>query len=1229
MPDLNIRALKDKAMDVDPDIRFMALEDFRKGLETDSGNQNSGQLESFFPTLLKLLDDQNPDVQNQAVKSFEPMVRYLSNDGLLSLIKSLFALVPLAGSNNTTSTNKSFTISIPNMALRSLFAQSNSRDNSDFVSDKLSTSNYRFNVLVARTIMDYLIPQITSREVTIDTVELLIDLVTEIGYVLNENEVLKLSLYLVQVAFKETGIIGKNSIVALEKIFALTKEVTTVEAVLQEVKRVEQATSTSDRLFHSFQLYSVCLKRGIKPSTNTINEIYDAIVATLNVQNVEITEDDDDIEEDVDFDAVLQENLLKDEAFTTLINLVSQGYLPVELGEQVFELIKIFLRYDPLNSDSYDDFDNEDDDDIEFSDDELDGAADEENDCSWKLRAKASILVPPFLKEFPSSLGLFSETILPILPIEDSNDQVISEAVRAAVSIINSTSENDLKNIQAIIPIIISRLETIREEQFPVFLKLIESFNRFQYVELAEATFACFNKRNITTSGSLDYLQFYSSVLESYDTLPTMVIEYIADDFITNLSDKSFNMISETVKSLTLLFNHANANKISEYYSSKIVDGLILKIQNNKLYTSDLVRLCITALGEILCHGLSQENEKIFEVFKISISNESTSKVTVDVLNEILSSEAVISKEYALFIMEKSSTLIISSNEATSKASLILLNNIIQRIPPSELKGDIELQNLIELLRVSTKEVYKYVFQACNYLSVHIFSSEIYRMRLLQTIIQLVNEGNIEVGDESFFEFVKTSCNFDKGLFSYLQSNLDSSSETSARILAICALGNNLDQEIKARIDLFQKFAKSDFNNKQFIPVLRFLGYIGKERDIRPVSINVLLDLLKNEKLTNEVVISSASSTLGLIASRDISSSLKSFANNYKSNDSNIRGYLMDALKIVVDNCSAQESEKVCDFIWKLIFNFSIQFDKCSISELRKSGEVLGKIITLSSSKRGLLLEYCKKQPALREVYLILVIIKSLLSSTEISEGYDEFLSSLIKSSISWIDIINIDIRQIVVGNLLTGLHNKPLSVLPNLNDSLLPKIFQQLKAEDAFKKVITMGPYKYVMDQGLEIRKLSYEFIYTLISLESSTLEQYNVSIETIFNNIINVGLSDDQADITVLSCINLIHLISNHDSDAMVVIINNKDGLFNTMIKNLNLQLGKKLSAKASAQDNESYQERIKSIVKLSKKFNQIIEKVYSTNPEIIGLIKAWRVYCQDLRTQFQIYYNSTESE
>ena len=113
-----------------------------------------------------------------------------------------------------------------------------------------------------------------------------------------------------------------------------------------------------------------------------------------------------------------------------------------------------------------------------------------------------------------------------------------------------------------------------------------------------------------------------------------------------------------------------------------------------------------------------------------------------------------------------------------------------------------------------------------------------------------------------------------------------------------------------------------------------------------------------------------------------------------------------------------------------------------------------------------------------------------MLNNLQATKVNNTLLDSLIKSSIEWLNIVNIDIRQIVVGNLLTGLHSKPDTILPILDLIILPKIFDQLQAEDSFKKIITMGPYKYVLDEGLEIRKLCYEFIYSVISLENAVIK-------------------------------------------------------------------------------------------------------------------------------------------
>ncbi|EMG49047.1 hypothetical protein G210_0275 [Candida maltosa Xu316] len=1059
MPDINFNVLRNKAMDVDPDIRFMALEDLRKFLQDEAITSTrptlSSSLENIFPTLLNMLNDQNPDVQSQAVKSFEPMVRYLSHEALLKLIKKLFVLSQQEESKGNISSLKNFTVSIPNMALRSLFAQSNSRDKSEFVSDKLSSSNYRFDPRLARSIMDYLIPQIVNNTVTIDSIELLIDLIAEIGYVLSQEELFHLSQFLIKVTLSESGLIGKKSMVALEKVIALVRTDIVINKLLSQV----DSSVDSSKMYIIFQLYSVILKCGIQP--NSVESIYNIIKTTLSI-------DESDLE-DLDFDVLVQENLLKDEAFTTLIDLVGQGYLPVDKKNEVIQISKSFLKFNPLAQD--DDEEDEDEEEIVFSDEE-DNEDDSENDGSWKLRAKASILVRTILKSFPDTLETLSCEALPILPFLDINDQVVNEAIKSAIIIVNSTSARDAVYINDLIEFITNRFGDAKEVQIPLFLRLIESLNRFNNSNLVGAAFRTFKERNLVTSGSFDYLQFYSSVLKFHYDLPTSIIEWIANDYIKNLEDKSFNMIIDTIKGLNLLFQQIDSSSLN-----KIVDQLIFKVENSKKYPSDLVRQSILALGEAYNNA---DKEKILNVIKTSIGIEGTNKASIDVLNQIYSSD--IPAEYSQFILGKLSGSIMSSNEATSVASLSLVKKIVT-VNPNTGFDDIA-RNLIQLLNVTNKTNYDCIFAILNILAEFIFQQES-KVVLLQTIVKLVNENKIDVGDESFFEFLTKSCQIESGLYDYFASSLKLESQISAKILAICAIQNQLEDKIIERRKEFQNYYANDINNKRFAFDILFLGYVGSQIEIQELDIQTLIGLLQNEKFTNDSNIQAVSTALGLIARKHVGSAIPIILNTYEtSNNTVIRSSLVDALSLATEACD-EENKRI---IWNKVFNYPISFDHEIISELRKSGELLGKVVQID--------ELVTSTDNLKTIYLILVVTKSLLNNLQSSSVNNSLLETLIKASIEWLDIASIEIRQIVVGNLLTGLHSKP---------------------------------------EGLEIRKLCYEFIYSVISLDDATIVKNKINLEDIAAKVVEFGLTDAEIDITVLACINLINYVDLHKQSAV----------------------------------------------------------------------------------------------
>ncbi|KAI3402848.2 TIP120 [Candida oxycetoniae] len=1220
MPDINFNLLVDRAKDVDPDIRFMALEDLRKFLSDETAVSTRSSLNyhltNLFPTLLNMLDDSNPDVQNQAIRSFEPMVRYLNNNSILQLVKSLFTLVQASNTKNLLSSSsssskenrnfRSFTISIPNMALLSLFAQSNSRDKSDFVTDKLSKSNYKFDRELARSIMDYILPLILENETTFDNIELLINLITEIGYILNSKEAVKLARFFIFVSFTEQGIIGKKAIVGVERVVALINKEASISALVNDIlSQGKNESRLANRKFVLYQLFSVILRRGIKPSQ--IADIYKIISA-------EIKADIEKDGEDFDFDVLEKQNAIKEEAFISLIDLVCGNFLPSEYKSEVFDIMKTFLKFDPLNCGESSDSDEDDDEDIVFSDDEIETAGEADNDGSWKLRAKATILTRCLLKAFPDTLELISSQILPILPFKDSNDQVVSEAVKTCIAIVQATSPRDAQNIQLLEKIVTDILQDAKEEQLPLFLRLIESLNRFDNASLIASTFAVLQHRQINSANSLDYLQFYTSVLKFHDNLSTKVVNHIASDIASNIDDKSLNMVSESLRCLAVLFKHKESNKISNI--DQIVKSLVSKVENSKQYPCDLIRLAIVALGEVLFNNLSRSDGDIFNVFKSSIAYEGTNKATMDVLTEVYATRKL-PEDYSVYILEKLEPYILSSNDSTSVSALVLTNEIALQIPPR--KYDKIMTSLLSLLQVTNPTNYKYIFQIFEYWYEFLFQDETSASILLETIVKLVNEDKISVNEVSFFSLVRSACQLDETIYDHLYQSLNTDLPISAKILAVCANESKKQDLVNTKLSEFAQYSNSNINEPRLALVILFLTFA--DIDTPELNVNTLIELLRKKKFTNQANQQAVSTALGLLAKKRTDTTISPILSAYSNEESTqTRGCLIEALKVAVDACDSKQKLQ----IWKAIFGLQIEFTQDLIPELRKSGELLG-AIALSINAREIE-RIVEGQPDNKSIYLILVVSKYLISNLEASKTNEKLLTYLIKASVEWLDVVDIDIRQIVVGNLLTGIHIKPLIMAPLLNQVILPKLIKQLTAEKAFKKVITMGPYKYVLDQGAEIRKLCYEFIYSVMAANGNALLKHNIDIQLLGRHIIEQGLLDEQPEVVVLACTNLANFFEHHYPEAKELIKTGNIELVRLLIEGLNKQLAKKLSAKASSQETENHQERIKSIIKLSKKIATVLDSMEPEFNENTQIFDAWNKYNSTVKQDFTVYYSST---
>lgn len=1133
MFEVNFNVLSDRAMDVDPDIRFMVLQDFQKYLASNPPTAYNN-IDNFLPVLFRLLQDHNTDVQSQAIKSFEPLVGQISPDSLLKVIKKLFGQVK-------TTTVDGFTTSIPNMALKSI----------------LNSPNADFELKFQRQICNELLPNLT-KSISIDNLEILIDLIKNFGQVMTNKELADLSRLLINTSFSSTGITSKLAISSFESLCAYLPDINeSVQLILQ-----------CDATIIKFQLYSIIFRSDLDVVVASVDVIFSQILLILNL-------DDDYMMEDIDFDKILQTNLQKEMALVVLIDLINSYNNIDHLQSKFFDIINQFIPYDPYASDDIDDVYS---DDIEFSDIENDD--DElQNDGCWKLRLKSSVLLSCFIDKFPNSAFV---DFIEILPIDDSNELVNDQAIKTLIKIIQlkpQANYNNLKN-----KIANSLLIDTKISQLTKSLILIEKLKDDQLLGL---TFQKFIDWNMQTNSSIDYLNFYKNIIK--DNMNPQAVSYICRDLKLSIVDKSFNVIKESIKVLTKLVKSQNhIENIDE-----LIDLLVAMVNNSKSYSSDLLQLCIICLSEIIL----KDNSKldiILQSFKSSLAVDNGTKIIIDNLIKILPTIRL-GIDYQQFLVDKLTSLILTNDETVNSLSLNLLYLILRDCQPENTKDIIS--NIIRILNQGKPITYE--FDILNLLSNNSFNEEI-----LYTIVKLINNSKLDETD-SLFQLVRTVSSNNPQLYEKLYHQLNLKLFISAKILAIIAVENQMIDIIEnCQLKLIKQLDnKASIGTMEFVYNIQFLANVSESINLTIVDSTKLLKFLneinkleseneanmdinksilqENADITNEEIVKNAIAVfIGIIVKQNIDQVGQIIDNYQQSGNSKIRIYLVNSFKEIIKASDYNTSK----LIWETIVStiLKLEFSHEITLELRMTGDLLSDICLDNNDfiknliERGNVTTQDPNSYSL--AYTAIIIIKSLINKLDDEILIDQFLSWIM----NYIDIVNIDIKQAIVGTLISSLHTSHI-ILKHLN-RVLPKLFDQLIAEPSFKKTIKMGPYKYVLDNGIEIRKLIYEFFYSIDSLNEKIVTNYDIRIDEIIVNMIKKGLIDEQIDIIVLSCINLINIMNNHEEIFYSTITANN--LLNQLIDNLSLQLNKKLSVKASSQDIDSYQERLSSIIKVVKK-------------------------------------------
>ncbi|XP_042384041.1 cullin-associated NEDD8-dissociated protein 1-like [Zingiber officinale] len=325
-----------------------------------------------------------------------------------------------------------------------------------------------------------------------------------------------------------------------------------------------------------------------------------------------------------------------------------------------------------------------------------------------------------------------------------------------------------------------------------------------------------------------------------------------------------------------------------------------------------------------------------------------------------------------------------------------------------------------------------------------------------------------------------------------------------AQCVAVLCLAAG-DQKCASTVDMLKGILKDDSNMnsaKQHLALL-CLGEIGRRKDL---SVHVHIENIVIESFQSpfEEIKSAASYALGNIAVGNLSKYLP-FILDQIDNQQKKQYLLLHSLKEVIARQSIDQpgkSELQESNVEKIL---SLLFNHCESDEegvRNVVAECLGKIALIEPKK---LVPALKERTASSTAFTrATVVIAIKYAIVERPEKIDEILYPEISTFLMLIKDSDRHVRRAAVLALSTAAHNKP-NLIKGLLPELLPLLYDQTVIKKEMIRTVDLGPFKHIVDDGLELRKAAFECVDTLLD---SCLDQMNPS--TFIVPYLISGLSD-----------------------------------------------------------------------------------------------------------------------
>jgi len=1167
-----LSGLLEKAENRDSDIRFMAMSDMKVLLEQEEYKLEFGMENRVTRLMIKMLDDQNGDVQQKAVQCLPLLVKKISGALLTDIITPLSQQL-LTGDERQRD--------IASIALKDVI------------------NHIPVDSANALSICSGLMEQIVTAlgqdnkdndNVVLEMLGVLHDILLRFGKPLQNLHGSIQNILLKHLSHSRMAV-RKRTTVALGCLVGLIGEDLYVELmtfVTDNLSADSMDTSGTDPKTMVELTTAICQEAGVRFAPY-LKEVLPHIKTMLDNEA-----DDDELR-----DCCIQ-------SFSSFAMRCQK-----EFADHIDELVELnlkYIQYDPnYNYDSDEDEDMDDEDDEE-SDDEFEEEYSDDDDVTWKVRRSSAHFFSEIIDTRPAMLKSLLEKVSPVLvhQFREREESVRTEVfntyrsllsqVRATTNTKTNTIDDDIaQQILSPIPQIIKvLLKQTKDKSMKVRLGVLGvlkdivltsrgSLTNFFDVVIP-ATIKMLNDKASSSNVKLEALVFLQKLMDlSPSAAFHPIVPALAQAMVDVLGDKFYKITAEGLATANKLFTVMRP-EIEKPMSAEVKEAatMLYKKVFDKFSSTDIDQevkeQAIKCAAQVL-HTMADELDcatSCLPIFLQRLQNEGTRIVTTNAIALVASSplhidlKPILKETYlafASFLRKNSRSLRVSALVA-----LEILVSTYDDVIHSQLCGLLQNMGGVDNPQTKRRRVHSPDVTDLEIESFTIVLSEIpalidiadltttqYSISLVTSIIRIHQplaaklESEIEIlpkllalsaspilqgsALEALCACLKTLATSNVAFFSVanlLKSLLEPVYKSTTSVeeaqgdklvlprqsfsgLAKCA-ATLAALNSAGVLPLVAKFI-NDIGNATSSVSIRLLslltvGEIGKDIDLSG-NADILKTISNSFTAASEHVKSAASYALGNVACGNLPLFLPSLLSEIRSHPAH-QYLLFQSLKELIASKANSTSgvQSLADYvndIWSLLMKYSDGTDEGLRGVVSES---LGKIVLVDAEKYVTLLEQqlTSKSAAVRctsiQAFKFTVSVQHSVS--------DEVLVDKLPKFLSYINDSDLMVRRIALVTFNSAVHNKPHLVKPLLKD-VLPLVYKETLVRKDLIRVVEMGPFKQNFDDGLDARKSAFEACHTLLENCSDTLQLPEFVME------ISKGL-DDQHDIQMLT-----HLMIN----------------------------------------------------------------------------------------------------